>query len=482
MRRRSFIGLAAGAAFGIGGRAFGQSRARQIAKGAKIRLALIGCGNQMTGLIRRMGGDSNVEIVAMCDPYSVQFDHVKASAKKFYGSFDFSKTRCFADYREMYATCGNELDAVFVATPNHHHALPLLMAIRRGIHVYAEKPLALTMEEVELLAREAKKYGVITQVGNYGHSTTAMKMCVDAVRTGVIGEVKEVWSYSDRVNTMMVRPPKAPPPKGMDWDLWCGPAPVCDYYGRQNGRPGLHPHDWHSWINYGNGSIGNMGTHIMDAPFWALELGKTGPDRVDVKRVDWNCAPGAWAKRDDIDFHFPACGSRGEVTLHWRDGMADGVPFDTQHYGPFINEGLKREYLNFPPELLEFERKYNLAKAPLAFMGSVFIGTKGAIWHCFHSSIRFFPKGIGRDFIKNKAGYQANEHVMEFLNAVREGREANTNFDYSVPLARLLMLGNATARAGEGSYAWNGTSFTTGEKANAFLGTVYRPGWGLKGI
>ena len=188
---------------------------------------------------------------------------------------------------------------------------------------------------------------------------------------------------------------------------------------------------------------------------------------------------GAWAKRDSIDFHFPARGSLPPVTLHWRDGMAGDLPMDTDHFGPFINEAKKREDLNFPPELLEFERKWKLQKAPLAFMGSVFIGTKGAIWHCFHSSLRFFPKGLGKDIRKNKAGYQANEHVMEFLNAVREHREANTNFDYSVPLAKVLMLGNATARAGVGEYAWNGHAFTNSDKANSFLKTVYRKGWEL---
>ncbi len=474
--RRNFI--TAGAAFGIGGVAFGKSRTRQVAAGAKIRLALIGCGNQMNGLIQRMGGDKNVEIVAMCDPYNVQFDAVKRSATRFYGSFDFSKTRTFVDYREMYAKCGDELDAVFVATPNHHHCLPLLMAIRRGIHVYAEKPLALTMEEVEILEREAKKYGVITQVGNYGHSTTAMKMCVDAVKSGVIGEVKEVWSYSDRVNSMVARPPSCPPPKGMDWDTWCGPAPVCDFYGPQNGRPGLHPHDWHSWINYGNGSIGNMGTHIMDAPFWALDLGKVAPDRVDVIDVAWGCE-GAWAKRNSIDFHFPARGDLPPVTLHWRDGMKDDLPMDNDHFGPFLNEAKKREYLNFPPELEAFEKKWKLEKAPLAFMGSVLIGSKGAIWHSFHSALRFFPRSLGKELRKKRAGYQANEHVMEFLNAIRENREANTNFDYSVPLAKVLMLGNATTRAGKGSYSWNGSKFTKGESANEFLKTSYRASWEL---
>ena len=473
--RRNF--LAASTAFGIGGIAFGQSRTRQIAAGAKIRLALIGCGAQMTGLIKRMGGDQNVEIVALCDPDTSRYDAVKKAALNFYKSFDFSKTRTFVDYREMYAACGNDLDAVFVATPNHHHALPLLMAIRRGIHVYAEKPLALTMAEVELLRIEAKKYGVITQVGNYGHSTTAMRMCVDAIKKGVIGEVRDVWSYSERVNSMFFRPPTSTPPASINWDIWCGGAPLFDWYGEHEGRVPFHQHDWHSWIGYGNGSIGNMGTHIMDAPFWGLDLGQVTPTKIDCVDVAWG-TPGAWAYRDAFDFHFPARGNLPPVTLHWRDGIKDGVPIATSHMDRCYNICKQRDYLNFPPELEAFEKKWNLSKAPLAFMGTVFIGTEGAIWHCFHSSLRFFPKTLGKEIMKNKAGYQANEHVMEFLNAIRQNREANTNFDYSVPLAKTLMLGNAVVRAGKGSYTWNGTRFAE-EKANAFLTTTYRPGWEL---
>ena len=234
----------------------------------------------------------------------------------------------------------------------------------------------------------------------------------------------------------------------MDWDIWCGPAPVCEFYGPHEGRTGLHPHDWHSWIGYGNGSIGNMGTHIMDAPFWALDLGKTGPESVEAKDVAWGC-PGAWAYRDTIDYVFPARGNLPPVTLHWYDGIRDGVPIAVSqpiavsHMERCYNILKKRSDLNFPPALREFEKKYNLEKAPLAFMGSVFIGTKGAIWHCFHSSLRFFPKGIGKDFIKNKAGYQANEHVMEFLNAVREKARGSRTTRPRTPISR-----RPTVRAG----------------------------------
>jgi predicted dehydrogenase len=475
MRRRSFLKLAAGAPLFNIAHLWAAPLARRVAQGGKVRLALIGCGAQMTGLVRRLGGDGAVEIAAMVDPDPRGIAAVKASAVKFYGKFDFSRTWTGADYREMFEKVGDRIDAVFIATPNHHHALPALMAARRGIHVYLEKPMTLTVAELETLAAAAKETGVVTQVGNYGHSTTAMRMCVDAVKKGVIGEVTDVWCYSDRVNSMKTRPQSAPPPKGVDWDIWCGGAPIFDYYPAVDGRTDFAKHDWHSWIGYGNGSIGNMGTHIMDAPFWALDLGKAGPDVVDVKDVAWGC-PGAWAYRDSIDFHFPARGALPPVTLHWRDGVRDDVPIATSHMDGCYNIAKKREYLNFPPELAEFERRNHLEKAPLAFMGSVFMGTKGAIWHCFHSSLRFFPKTLGKEIFKNRAGYQADEHVMEFLNAVREGREANTNFDYSVPLARTLLLGNAASRAGKGVHRWDGRGFADAA-ANAFLAAPCRKGW-----
>ena len=479
-RRTFLVGAATVGAlplFNIGG-LMAAPLARRVAQGGRIRVALIGCGAQMTGLIRRMGGDRNVQVVALVDPLPSGIRAVKASAKKFYGSFDFTGAWEGADYREMFEKVGDRIDAAFIATPNHHHAIPALMAIRRGIHVYVEKPLALTLEEVALLAREAKRFGVVTQVGNYGHSTKAMRMCVDAVKNGVIGDVTEVYCYSDRVNSMFFRPPASPPPKGMDWDIWCGPAPVCEFYGPHEGRTGFHPHDWHSWIGYGNGSIGNMGTHIMDAPFWALDLGKSGPESVEALDVQFAC-PGAWAWRDTIDYRFPARGDMPPVTLHWWDGVKDGIPYSKKYVG---RTGVchKREYQNLPPIIEETEREYGLAKAPFLNMGSLFVGAKGKIWFSHHSAIRFFPKTLGQEVKKSKKfTYKTTEHTLEFYAAIREGREANTGFGYSVPLAETLLLGNVAARAGKKKLLWDGKRITNDEAANAFLATTYRPGWEL---
>ena len=268
MKRRDFLHLAAGAALFNIGTLRAAPLAKRIAQGAKIRVALIGCGGRMQTILEPLMSE---DVVALADPDPQMIARTKAKMARMPNAGDISKVRVFADYRELYAKMGDEIDAVVIATPNHHHALAAVLAMRRGIHVFVEKPMASTVAEAQLMGRLAKETGVVTQVGNFGHSTKAMRICVDAIKKGVIGEVRDVWCYDDRLNSMLERPPAAPPPKGMDWDSWCGPAPVCDYYAPNEDHDGLHPHDWHSWIGYGNGSIGNMGTHIMDAAFWALD-------------------------------------------------------------------------------------------------------------------------------------------------------------------------------------------------------------------
>ena len=476
IRRRGF--LAAGAAFGIGGVAFGQSRARQIAAGAKIRVALIGCGARMGQIIEPIMAE---QVVALADPDPKMRAHLLGRMAKMPHAkeYDLSKVRTFADYRELFAKMGDEIDAVFIATPNHHHALAAVMAMRRGIHVFVEKPMASTVQEAQLMGRVAKETGVVTQVGNFGHSTKAMRICVDSIKKGLIGEIRDVWCYDDRINSMMYRPPAAPPPKGMDWDVWCGPAPKCDYYAPTKDHNGMHPHDWHSWIGYGNGSIGNMGTHIMDAAFWALDLGAAHPASVEAREASF-AVDGAWSWRTTVDYAFPERNGLPPVTLHWYDGLKPGIPYDKEHV-TMTGHALKREWLNLPPVLLETERKWGIAeKAPFLNMGTLFCGTQGTIWFSHHSAIRFFPKHLGQEIKKSKKfTYKTTEHTQEFYDAIRQNRPANTNFAYSVPLAESLLLANVASRAGTKKLLWDGAKITNDDAANAFLGTSYRKGWEL---
>ena len=164
--------LAAGAlpTLNIGCAGFGRSRSAQLASGAKTRIAIIGCGDWGRTLLNRAGLVGGCELVALCEPDPSAVGVLYAKCAKVWGRDALVKAEVFYDYREMFAKLGDGLDAVFIATPNHHHALPALMAVRRGIAAFVEKPMAHTMEEVLLIEREAKKTGAVVRVGNKGHN------------------------------------------------------------------------------------------------------------------------------------------------------------------------------------------------------------------------------------------------------------------------------------------------------------------------
>ena len=484
MNRRDFLKASAFAGalplFNIGCAGFGLSRARQIAGGRKVRVALIGCGLQTHAMI---DGVLCEDLVAIVDPDPARIawltkyvgDTCDAAARA-----NFASARRFSTYQDLFDQMGDELDAIVVETPNHQHILPAVMAIRRGIHVYLDKPLVLTAAEGDLLLEETRKHpGVVTQCGTYGHSFPSMKYCVDRIQEGALGEVKEVWAYDDRCNSIYRRPATVPPPKGMDWDLWCGGSPVCDFYPDSPDQDGMHPHGWHSWIGYGNGSIGNLGMHIMDVAFWALGL--KDPDRVTCHDAKF-ALEGAWAYRDAFEFHFPKS-VQGEVTLHWWDGLNDGVPYTKEYVNKF-GIPFKREHLNIPPVVLEVEKKNGFEKDPFYKNGVLFRGSKGDLWFTHHGGYRFMPRANGWCIPRVNRPDDFNyrrvtpPHFKEFYAAIREGREANDCFEYSVPLAKTVCLGNVSALAGRGTTLnWDGHRVTNNEKANKWVTKEYRKGW-----
>ena len=484
MNRRDFLRMSAFAGtlplFNIGCAGFGLSRARQIAEGRKIRVALIGCGLQTHAMI---DGVLCEDLVAIVDPDPARIawltkyvgDTCDAAARANYAS-----ARRFSTYQDLFEQMGDELDAIVVETPNHQHVLPAVMAIRRGIHVYLDKPLVLTAAEGDLLLEETRKRpGLVTQCGTYGHSFPSMKYCVDRIREGALGEVTEVWAYDDRCNSIYRRPAAVPPPKGMNWDLWCGGSPICDFYPDSPDQDGMHPHGWHSWIGYGNGSIGNLGMHIMDVAFWALGL--KDPDRVTCHDAKF-ALEGAWAYRDAFEFHFPKS-VFGEVKLHWWDGLNDGVPYTKEYVNKF-GIPLRREHLNIPPVVKEVEKKNGFENDPFYKNGVLFRGTKGDLWFTHHGGYRFMPRSAGwciprvdrpDDFNYRRV---TPAHFREFFAAIRERREANDCFEYSVPLAKTVCLGNISARAGTGTtLKWDGHHVTNDAKADKWVTKAYRPGW-----
>ena len=484
MKRRDFLNacLMAGSAsvFNIGCAGFGRCRARQIADGAKIRIGLIGCGGRMCGSMNYglLNNLCEEEIVCVCDPDPARWNYARRIVKERKSPDAALGIAAYYDYREMLAKEGGRIDAVVISTPNHHHALAAIMAMEMGLHVYVEKPMALTVEEVRLMHAAAKRSGVVTQVGNHGHSMEGMRRLVEYVEAGQFGQIRDVYCFDDRLNAMQYRPAATTPPKGMDWDLWCGPAPVCDYYAPTKDHGGMHPHDWHSWIGYGNGSIGNMGTHIIDPVFWALHLGETHPQGVVADDVAPGCA-GSWSCRTTIRWCFPARKGLDAMTLHWYDGVKDGVPYDSKHVNR-IGCCRKREYQNLPPIVEEVERKYGVE---LGALGSLFVGEKGFVRIGPHGdALVFAPKGLYKPkppkTIPREKGLN---HQSDWLRSIRNpDRPTGCNFDYSAPLAETVLLGNVVGRVGKGrELLWDGTKVVNDESANAYLKASYRSGWSI---
>ena len=470
-RRRVFLGLTAAGAvlplFNVGHAA----GPRTVAAGRKIRVALIGCGWRMKVLLSKC---EDVEVVALADPWKKALDATRANLCKCFPGRGYEKIPEFPTYQELFEKMGDGVDAAIIATNQQQHALPALLAMERGIHVYLEKPIAYSIEEADVLLRAAKKYGVVTQCGHHGHSSPIMALAVEYVQSGALGQVRDVWCFDDRINSQAVVPPDAPVPAGLDWDLWVGPAEMRPY------KTCYGPHQWYDWKGFGNGNIGNMGNHIMDASFFALRLNEVDP--VSAELLDQrDGAPGSWPLRQTIDFKFPARKGLDPVTIHWFDGIKDGIPVDRDHQNR-IGIATKREYQNLPPIVEELERKHGL---PLGQAGTLWIGEKGVIWlNEFGSSMQFVPSSLRKQVKKPDPWLPRirKSHVHEFFAAIREGRRANADFSYGVPLVKTVLLGNVLAQTGVGRLDWDGARVTNNPSANAYLKTTYRKGWELPAV
>ena len=468
MNRRAFVQAAAAVGAVSALRVCGQGVS---AEKKPLRVALIGCGLQGIGV--HIPALCKERLSAVVDPDKRQLDAALKRVREVSPATDVATIRTFNDYRKLFDEMGRELDAVLIATPNHQHALPALLAIRRGIHVYVEKPLAHTLAEVRQLTEEARRCGVITQMGNQGQSSEGSRLLCEYVAAGALGQVREVYCWTDRANGFpsdTVRPPARPVPGAFDWDLWLGPAPFRDYC------EGLHPHDWHAWRDFGNGAIGNMGCHIMNHAYWALNLGK--PVAVELEEVNGGNRD-CWPAGTRIRWDFPARGDMAPVRLYWFDGLARGKPFNKQTVDGTYKH-VARDAWNLPPIRAELEKRYD---RELPEEGSLLIGDKGIMVMGRHADgCRMIPEEAHRAFPKPAKTLPRvkGTHQEDFFRACRGGAPASSNFDHAGPLTELVLLGNLAVRAGEGRrIEWDGTAMrcTNRPELDRHMKTAYRDGW-----
>jgi predicted dehydrogenase len=407
--------------------------ARAAAANDKLNVACIGVGGRGSA---NVGGVSRENIVAMCD----------VDASRAGGRFEqFDKAKKFEDYRVMLDKLGKQIDAVVISTPDHTHFHPARQAMLMGKHVYCEKPLAHTAWECRELTKLAKKMNVATQLGNQRHANAGMARTVEAVRSGMIGDIKEVYCAIGGSRGMPGLPKKFPPvPAQLNWDLWQGPVKERKY------APDYCPYNWRFWWDYGTGETGNWGCHILDIPFWALQLKYPNRVALDVVPEADEIDPLRTPKSMKTRLEFPAEKGHGPLALHWWHGS--------------LNEVFK---------------KHNTKPSG----NTLFVGEKGTIAAGFNGyqvtlADGSTPEEPEQTIAKSPGFYR------EWIDACKGGPRSSCDFvDYTGPLAEAVLLANAAFRSG-GGFDWDATAFKASDNANIqqYLTPNFRKGWEVEGV
>ena len=426
--RRDFLKTTtAGAAAISAGVWTGASAQESRSPNNKLNIACIGTANRAADDIEGVQGENIVALVDIDENY--------LNAKK----ASFPNARTYFDYREMLETEKGKIDAVVVGVADHHHAPATIRAIRAGLHVYCEKPLTHTVQEARIIAEATKKHGVATQLGTQIHAGDNYRRVVEIIQSGEIGDVTDVhvwvgkgWGGGELPTTDEIKDP----PEHLHWDLWLGPAAERPF------APGrYHPAQWRKWWAFGQGTLGDMGCHYMDLPFWALKL-----------RHPTLCVA------EGPEVHSETCPLG--LTVHYRFPERDGlVPCNFTWYdGNMIPREVDGERV--PPN------------------GVMFIGTEGKMF-ADYSNYRLFPK-------EKFASYQPPTptiepsigHHAEWIKACKDGSPTLCNFDYSGALTETVLLGNVAYRTGE-KLEWDAKTLTATntDKATQYISKEYRAGW-----
>ncbi|MCY2992436.1 MAG: Gfo/Idh/MocA family oxidoreductase [Planctomycetota bacterium] len=441
--RRQFVGAAgaAVAAFTIVPRhAVAGSNATPPSE--KLNIAGIGVGGMGGGDLSAVSGQNNV--VALAD---VDWGYAGKTAER------YPNAKKFADFRKMFDELEKNIDAVIVATPDHCHAVAAMAAIKRGKHVYCEKPLAHSVYEVRALMKAAQEHKVVTQLGNQGHSSDTIRMFCEWVWDGAIGKVHTIHAGCAAVNSGVDRLPqlKEQPtvPATLDCDLWLGPSQQRAYH------PAYHPYQWRGWVPFGNGTVGDWTCHVVDPVFWALDLGAPKTVQAQVKDWDPKTQGDAFPKGEIITYEFPAKGQRGPVTMVWYSGT----------------ERIPR------PQELEQDRK------PVD-TGAIVLGDKGAIMYGSHGAnpVRIIPEAKMQDYKQpEKTIPRTRGHHNDWLEAIRNGTKAGSDFSYGGPLTEVALLGVIAIKLPGTKLEWDTQAmrFTNCEDANQYVNPPYRAGWTL---
>ncbi len=426
IRRALAAGTAVPVALSCASDALALPQDKKAAPSERLNIGIVGPRGRGHANLR---GVASENIVALCD---IDAQRLDAAGK------EFPKAATYKDYRKLLER--KDLDAVVVSTPDHMHALPAVAAMRAGLDVYCEKPLAHSVHEVRAMRDAAKKHGRVTQMGTQIHAGKNYRRCVEIVQAGLIGPVRRVHVWmGGRPQTDGVRVEKGTPPAHVDYDLWLGPAPYRPYH------PSHFHFKWRYWFDFGGGVLADFGCHFMDLPHWALGL----RNATTVQATGEKTYKGANDVPDrlQVEYRYPARGKLPPVHLTWYHG------------------GLQ-------PQGAEAYKKSSAV---------LFEGDNGRLLADYHSRKLYMDDGAAEPAMPPQAIPNSVGHHREWLEAIRSRGETTCNFDYSGALAETVLLGNVSYRVGGKKLAWDDEKLvaTNCPAAAQYVRREYRKGWTL---
>lgn len=439
-----------------------------------LYIGAFGVGGRGLGVIQSLQETGKVKFVSFCD-----VDERRAAQ-----TYElFPDVKRYTDFRKVYDKQLKDMDAIMVATPDHTHATIALPFMRAKKHAYVEKPLTHNIREARLMTQVARENGIVTQMGNQGASSDGSRQAKEWINSGVIGTVERVDCWTNRpVWPQGVPLPKGKDeiPKGLDWDLWLGPAADRDY------NNAYLPFKWRGWWDFGTGALGDMGCHIMETPFGVLDLGYPTEAEAscttnwvgDFVEADYSAScPASSVVR--LKFNTE---KHGDIALNWYDG---GIMPD------------------LPDELKDEERIGDTGG------GTVFYGTKGIlVCDVYSRNARLLPSEM-MDLFSPPAPYlprvegSTGGHQRNWVEGCLEGKDTSSGFERSGPLTEAVLMGNLAIKAyqykelkegkqlgdwdpysypGRRKIMWDGDAMrvTNFEMANEWVKGFYKKGWELK--
>ncbi|MSU58448.1 MAG: Gfo/Idh/MocA family oxidoreductase [Pedosphaera sp.] len=449
--RRSF--LRATALAGLAAPFILPSRLRAaVSPNSKLNHASIGVGGMGWNDLNTLAKHPKVHIAALCD---VDANHLDKAAKA------FPDARLYSDWRELLEKEGDKIDSINAAVPDHMHFPIAYSAIRKGKHVYCQKPMCHDVAEVRALTEAAVKRGVVTQLGTQLAAGIGDRTTAHLLKTGAIGKIKHAYLCSNRAdavaNYRLVGPRPATgqqPPAQLKWDLWLGTAPVRDY------APAIyHPAKWRAWLDFGTGWSGDIGCHIFDSTWKGLGLKPALTVQAEVQG-SWKNSPARradnWPQGDHITWTFPGNDliEGKELTLEWFDG----------------------EY--FPPK--DIRALYSLEDYPQE--SAMLIGTEGALLHHHGRGPTLLPEKKFENFERPK--FEPRDHYHHFVDACLGLTKTESHFAQTGPMTEAILLGTVAIRNPGEKLEWNHRrmKFTNHAAANRLVKRSYRAGWHVGGF